>query len=236
MKIGQLVKTYVGKVFRYCDEVDHEELVRLMDARYSKDAFGINYPFCAEVETVISRQLQPRYWREIHVVRGKTFRVCSQWRDLPTSKSRELFCRYLLSKRLAVNEEVSAIDSRPQPSRQISTTEPPQRAARGRYRGNAIGNAQNLFVRNILSNIGRESFNENDWQAAKAYFMNKCAYCGAETDLIRDHATNRARISAGGRAFTKACNDAGLLTGNNLKDVSWLKSSAFNPPINDRQP
>jgi 5-methylcytosine-specific restriction endonuclease McrA len=217
MKIGQLVKTYVRKVFRYCDEVDHEELIRLMDARYSKDTFGIHYPFCAEVESVISHQLQVRYWREIHVVRGKTFRVCSQWVDLPKSKSRELFCRYLLLKGLAENEELAAMESLPEPSRQLSTGDPPQRAARGRYRGNAIGNAQNLFVRNILSNIGRESFNANDWQEAKAYFMNKCAYCGAETGLIRDHAIPINKASLGEHRIgnlVPSCNDCNVRKGN----------------------
>lgn len=184
MKIGQLVKTYIGKVFRYCDEIDHEELARLMDKRYSKQTFDINYPFCAEVETVNLHKLQPRYWRDIHVVRGKTVRVCSQWVNPPTSKSRELFHQYLLSKKLAANEELTAIESVTPPTHRAITTEPAKRAARGRYRGNAIGNAQNLFVRNILSNIGRESFNENDWQEAKAYFLNKCAYCGAETALV----------------------------------------------------
>jgi 5-methylcytosine-specific restriction endonuclease McrA len=195
MKIGQLVQAYTKKVFRYCDESDHEELARLMEAKYSKDTFGIHFPFCAEVET-ISPQQSMRYWRALHVVRGKTFRVCSQWYDPPTSKSRELFYQYLLSKGLADNKELSAIDSVPKPSRPVSSAAPPQRAAKGRYRGNAIGNAQNLFVRNILSNIGHESFNENDWQAAKAYFMNRCAYCGAESDLVIDHAIpiNKAKL------------------------------------------
>ena len=165
-----------------------------MDAKYSKDILGINFPFCAEVET-ISPELSKRYWRDIHVVRGRTVRVCSQWVDLPRSKSRELFCRYLLSRKLAGDEELSAIDSLPQPHH-TSTAGPRKRAARGRYRNSAIGNAQNLFVRNILSNIGQESFNENDWQETKAYFMNKCAYCGAETDLVIDHAIpiNKAKL------------------------------------------
>ena len=188
-----------------------------MDAKYSKDTFGINYPFCAEVETVASHQLQPRYWREIHVVRGKTLRVCSQWRDLPTSKSRELFCRYLLSKKLAENEELSATDSLPQPFRPSSAAELSKRTARGRYRGNAIGNAQNLFVRNILSNIGHESFNENDWQETKAYFMNKCAYCGAETDLVMDHAIpiNKAKLGEHRIGnLVPSCNDCNARKGN----------------------
>jgi 5-methylcytosine-specific restriction endonuclease McrA len=194
MKIGQLVKAYTKTVFRYCDEGDHEELMRLMDVKYSKDILGINFPFCAEVET-ISPELSKRYWRDIHVVRGRTVRVCSQWVDLPKSKSRELFCRYLLSRKLADDEELSAIGSLSQPHL-TSKAGPRKRAARGRYRNSAIGNAQNLFVRNILSNIGQESFNENDWQETKAYFMNKCAYCGAETNLVIDHAIpiNKAKL------------------------------------------
>ena len=220
MKIGQLVKTYVRKVFRYCDESDHEELARLMDAKYSKDTLGINFPFCLEVET-ISPQLSKRYWRDIHVVRGKTLRVCSQWINPLTSQSRELFCQYLLSKKLVDNEELSAIDSLPQPSRRLSIEVPAKRAARGRYRGNAIGNAQNLFVRNILSNIGQESFNENDWQEAKAYFKNKCAYCGAETDLVIDHAIpiNKAKLGEHRIGnLVPSCNDCNVRKGN--KDYS----------------
>ena len=216
MKIGQLVKAYTKKVFRYCDEGDHEELMRLMDAKYSKDILGINFPFCAEAET-ISPQLSKRYWRDIHVVRGRTFRVCSQWVDLPTSKSRELFCRYLLSKKLADNEELSAIDSLPQPPHQSSTAKSPKRASKGRYRGNAIGNAQNLFVRNILSNIGQESFSENDWQETKAYFSNKCAYCGAETDLVIDHAIpiNKAKLGEHRIGnLVPSCNDCNARKGN----------------------
>lgn len=57
-----------------------------------------------------------------------------------------------------------------------------------RYRGNAIGNAQNLFIRNILSNLGEESFSRSDWQETLQYFDNKCAYCGESTKLIMEHA------------------------------------------------
>lgn len=216
MKIGQLVKTYVRRVFRYCDEVDHEELMRLMDAKYSKQTFGINYPFCLEVESILPQQSM-RYWRDIHIVRGKTLRVCSQWVDFPTSKSRELFHQYLLSKKLVDNEELPAIGALPQSLPRPSTTEPSQRAARGRYRGNAIGKAQNLFIRNILSNIGHESFNESDWQETKAYFKNRCAYCGAETDLIRDHAIpiNKAKLGEHRIGnLVPSCNDCNAKKGN----------------------
>jgi 5-methylcytosine-specific restriction endonuclease McrA len=57
-----------------------------------------------------------------------------------------------------------------------------------RYKGNPIGNSQNGLIRNILSNLGEESFNENDWEETKKYFNNKCAYCGTEGVLVIEHA------------------------------------------------
>jgi len=39
-----------------------------------------------------------------------------------------------------------------------------------------------------LSNIGKESFNEEDWLETKKYFNNKCAYCDADGELIIEHA------------------------------------------------
>lgn len=57
-----------------------------------------------------------------------------------------------------------------------------------RYRGNAVGNAQNLLIRNILSNLGEESFTLKDWEQTKEFFGNRCAYCGAEESLVMEHA------------------------------------------------
>lgn len=57
-----------------------------------------------------------------------------------------------------------------------------------RYKGNAIGNSQNLFIRNILSNLGEESFSTSDWQETLNYFNHCCAYCSKEKTLIMEHA------------------------------------------------
>ena len=57
-----------------------------------------------------------------------------------------------------------------------------------RFRGNAIGNSQNLFIRNILSNLGEESFTKSDWEETLEHFGHKCAYCGEEKKLIMEHA------------------------------------------------
>lgn len=82
--------------------------------------------------------------------------------------------------------------SPPQPS----TPEHRGSGSNRRYKSYAIGNAQNGVIRNILSNIGQESFSERDWHATKALFSNRCIYCGEQRDLIIDHAVpiNKANL------------------------------------------
>ncbi|WP_141399436.1 hypothetical protein [Rhodobacter maris] len=101
-------------------------------------------------------------------------RVTSQWFNPPTSKSLPLVQRYLASRGLSVDflPETATSDS-PPPDDAIRT-------ARGRYKGNAIGNAQNYLVRNILSRLGDERFNARQWQAVVDAFGRACTYCGAE--------------------------------------------------------
>ncbi len=56
-----------------------------------------------------------------------------------------------------------------------------------RYKAIAVGNAQNLLVRFILSNLGQESLGQNHWEDTKSYFGGKCAYCGEAKELHMDH-------------------------------------------------
>ncbi len=100
MKIGKLVKLHIKKIFQYCESINHDELSNLMNERYSKSTFDINFPFCTEVSK-ITPDLSKRYWRDSYVVRGKTVRVSSQWFDSHVSKSRSLFTQYILSKKLS---------------------------------------------------------------------------------------------------------------------------------------
>ncbi|WP_143267553.1 HNH endonuclease [Aquimixticola soesokkakensis] len=108
-------------------------------------------------------------------------RVTSQWFNPPTSKSLPLLLRYLAGKGIPADfqSETATSDALP-PDVSI-------RPARGRYKGNAIGNAQNYLVRNILSRLGDEQFNALQWQAVVDAFGRACAYCGAEGDLVMDH-------------------------------------------------
>ena len=98
MKIGKMVEKYIPKIFAYCEK-NPNELNNLLNKEYSKQNFGINFPFCMEAELITPEQSR-RYWTTFYQVCGKTIRVTSQWWD----DSRYHFARYLLEKGL-VNEE-----------------------------------------------------------------------------------------------------------------------------------
>lgn len=208
MKIGELVKAYARQVFAYCETVDHGEIDSLLDPDYSKRTFGINFPYCAEVDAIEQSQSR-RYWTEVYMVRGRRVRVTSQWYP----KNADPFIEYLVSKGIADAETVRGLAAIEAPAPRIVGRRPAK--ANARYRGNAIGNAQNLFVRNVLSNLGNESFSQRDWEATKDYFGHRCAYCGAESDkLVMEHAIPINKVSLGEHRLgnlvpsCKACNDA----------------------------
>jgi 5-methylcytosine-specific restriction endonuclease McrA len=204
MKIGELVKRHIQQILSHCNTVDHGELGRLLNRQYSKQVFGINFPFCQEIR-LIPPEESKRYWTSIYFVQDKQVRVTSQW----YKESRSLFIQYLTSKEIISSAEAN--EATPFPSQADSSRLVPKssgkskfeatvrssRVTNSRYRGNAISNAQNLFVRNILSNLGHESFNEHDWNTTKAYFMDRCAYCNASTSLIMDHAVPINKESLG---------------------------------------
>jgi len=189
MRIGRLVKHHIKKIFQHCEDNDHGELVRMTNNQYSKNTFGINYPFCTEVSLIAEEELR-RYWTDVYLVRGKSFRVSSQWFDT----SKEQFIDYLINKKIATENEISVLDEvalEQEFKTKITIRE------NSRYKGSAIGNAQNLLVRNILSNLGKESFSENDWKETKDYFLNSCAYCSEPNDLVIEHIIPINRASLG---------------------------------------
>src|SRR2546423_3804162 len=131
MKIGNLVKQYIKQIFFYCDMLAHDEIYSLLDPQYSKKTFGVNYPFCIEVENIDPSQSK-RYWTEIYLVRGKRVRVTSQWFET----SRPLFITYLKSKGIA--PELASLGHAGAPANKKHTAQPPSSRANSRYRGNPI--------------------------------------------------------------------------------------------------
>ncbi|PKP85655.1 MAG: hypothetical protein CVT80_01425, partial [Alphaproteobacteria bacterium HGW-Alphaproteobacteria-2] len=180
MKIGQFVQSSIPAIFEYCERQDPAEFVRLQDTRYSKETFDINYPFCRPVDQ-IGQTDRVRYWNRDYVVNGISVRVTSQWFNPPTSKSLPLFRRYLVQRGIAVAHPL------PETASDEAQSDAAVRAARGRYKGNAIGNAQNYLVRNILSRLGDEQFSAVQWQEVVEEFGRACAYYGAEGELVMDH-------------------------------------------------
>ncbi|AJE46756.1 HNH endonuclease [Celeribacter indicus] len=177
MKIGQLVRRSIPAIFHYCETQDPAEFVRLQDPQFSKETFDINYPFCRRIGA-IGQADHVRYWTQVHVVHGVAVRVTSQWFNPPTSRSLPLVRSYLDRRGITIElPEAAAIPSSPGSAAD----------ARGRYRGNAISNAQNQLVRNILSRLGEERFGAAQWQEVLETFGRSCAYCGAGGELVMDH-------------------------------------------------
>lgn len=177
MKIGQFVRLCVPAVFEYCETRDTEEFLRLQDPRFSKETFGLYYPFCRS-SAKIARGDLCRYWKDAYLVHGLRVKVTSQWFD----RSLPLFQRYLGRRGIPIPH-----GTRPtaDPTKADANSTTP-RTSRGRYRDAAIGNAQNLLVRNLLSRLGDENFGEKEWQKVIAEFSVSCAYCGAEGELLMD--------------------------------------------------
>lgn len=196
MRIGALVRMHLAAIFSHCEMTDHAELDRLQDAAYSKRIFNTGHPFCADADA-ISPEQSKRYWTEVYFVRGQRLRVTSQWFE----PSRGLFLAYLDSIGIPTDDLASGGASTAAIAINNTRARRPRYARsahlNARYRGNAIGNAQNLVVRNILSNLGSESFSERDWLETKEHFGHRCAYCGAEGELVIEHAIPINRQSLG---------------------------------------
>ena len=195
LRVGELVRVFVDKIIQYCETQNPDELQRLLDPTYSWDTFKIRYPFFKKAAEILPSNPQ-RYWTEKHECLNTTVRVCSQWFPPHVNQNRKLFEAYLVAKQIATREELLILaDEATQEA--VNEAKTPKTIRNQRYRGRAIGNAQNQLIRNILSNLGHESFSEQDWEGTKAFFSNRCAYCGAETTLIMDHGIPINRTSLG---------------------------------------
>lgn len=187
MKIGQFVKRIVPAIFKYCETTNPSEFARLQDPRYSKQTFDINYPFCKPVSKIVPEE-HMRFYNATYDVHNIPVRVTSQWFNPPTSKSFPLLRQYLAKREIAQDLSLQVA---PTP---VAAKD---RAARGRYRGNAIGIAQNAFVRHLLSRIGDEKFDADQWESVLSDFDKRCAYCGAEGDLVMEHVIPINRTALG---------------------------------------
>ncbi|MDR7086854.1 hypothetical protein J2X11_001693 [Aeromicrobium panaciterrae] len=192
VKVGALVKANLDSVIAFCETEDEGEILRLLDPAYSNETFGLNFPFCKLADDIaVGSAENARYWKPVFTVGPSRIRVTSMWFE----KSAPRFIAYLAGK--GIVSETGAVELA---ARAVKVTNTASKAAvrsKGRYKGHAIGNAQNSFVRTMLSNLGQESFTQHDWNATIAYFDHRCAYCGVEAKLVVDHAVPINRESLG---------------------------------------
>ena len=216
MKIGELVKAHILEIICYCETTDPQELLRLQDPIYSKRELGINFPFFKKRELILEEESK-RFWSPVHTILGQHYRISSQW----YITSIQPFIEYLKRLGIPLNMDyenqpfVLAEKSEAGIKKYRSTRSKSDTSTKitARYRGNAIGNAQNFTIRNILSNLGDESFTQEDWQETKAFFNHSCAYCGTSGELLMEHAIPINRDALGEHHVgnlipsCKACNE-----------------------------
>jgi hypothetical protein len=181
MKIGKFVRCNIPAIFEYCETEDRSEFVRLQDGNYSKETFDINYPFCRPVDK-ISATDTVRYWAGAYHVFGVPVRVTSQWFNPPTSKSLQLFRKYMNTRKIPFQDNAD-LPGESLASLPLSNNQ----KARGRYKLHAIGNGQNAVIRYILGQLGEEQFSADDWNSVVKEFGNCCAYCGSRDAPVMDH-------------------------------------------------
>ena len=170
MKIGKLVKSHIPGIFAMCEKAPGE-LPNLMDKKYSKEKFGVNFHFCMEVDSIRETLI---FWSNEYHVCGKTVRVTSQW----FAYNQFEFVNYLVDKKIISEADAANLLHSRQASNAESAVQIEQKrdaalarqsSSSRRYRAHAIGNSQNGFIRNILGRLGDESFSEKDWQRANFF-------------------------------------------------------------------
>jgi hypothetical protein len=181
MGAGKNVYNNLGAIIKYCND-NPNELEKLLNADYSNRMFGIAFPFFIDVNDIDEEnpRTQSRRFlkRKEFFVGNRTVRVTSQW----TYAHIQRFKEYLENKNIQPIVPISG-----NIGRNNGGSKNKRRNNTGRYKGRAIGYAQNQLVRNILSNLGDESFSEDDWEKTIEYFGNRCAYCGTDNTLEMEH-------------------------------------------------
>ena len=196
IKIGQLVKANIPAILAYCEQ-NPEEFGRLQQQPFAKAEFGIAWPFLTVVSDIAEKD-SVRYWAPVYSVLGAQVRVTSQWFE----KHRDAFLAFLQARGIASAEEACVVASE---QVQVKTNQLQAGAvSKARFRGAPVGNAQNYFVRTLLSNLGSESFTAEDWARVTEEFGNACAYCRTPFDAgspqrkrVMDHAVPINRVSLG---------------------------------------
>jgi len=107
-----LVKRNVYSIVEYCNNVDQNELSNLLNLGYSKNVFGVNYPFFIELTNINnsdSKHEERRFYKEIFTVCNKKVKLTSQWYDYQADK----FQKYMdkIKNKLSGNETIKETEN-----------------------------------------------------------------------------------------------------------------------------
>lgn len=170
-KIGKFVEQHVIAIADFCE--DHpDEFHRLQDDAYSKATFGVNYPFFRQPELLSGKYIGKYRKSPRVVINGETVLFTNDW----YAKHYPAFIKYLQATGIIERELADAyLDSLVQTgSTSAGENAPKQDILKPLH----IGNAQNLFVRNVLGRVRPDDQSYGGWAATWEFFDHCCAYCG----------------------------------------------------------
>lgn len=87
LKIGKLAQTVIGNMLE-SGEISGDEIKQLQNAEYSKRTFDIQFPVLININSQFFQDNKKRYWSKDYNVNGQSYRLCSQWYEIPTNNDR----------------------------------------------------------------------------------------------------------------------------------------------------
>ncbi|MEH7251803.1 hypothetical protein V7111_06720 [Neobacillus niacini] len=91
LRIGILVRNEISK-FASNNQLSNEMIKNLLDERYCKETFGLNFPVLKKIETdqsiveQITVNRLKRYWNMSYIINGEKYLICHSWSEIHRPK------------------------------------------------------------------------------------------------------------------------------------------------------
>ena len=84
LKVGQIAQEKLRKILTNGD-ISEQEIEKMQTLEYSKKTFGLQYPLLVKADSYFEKV---RYYKNPLYIRGKEYRLCSQWFETPANNDR----------------------------------------------------------------------------------------------------------------------------------------------------
>jgi hypothetical protein len=91
LKIGKIAQTFLRKALED-DKADDWEVSLMLTKDYSKNMFGIDFPLIVPADDDYD---SVRYYAKPLNIRGKPYRLCSQWFEVSANNDRPILLAWL---------------------------------------------------------------------------------------------------------------------------------------------